>query len=158
MLISLTVACVLNREDLKLKVKFYFALIKTNMNKSEIFNYWLKTAKEDYETAKALLASRRFVHCLFFCHLAIEKLLKGFVVKETGDNPLPTHKLSLLAKKTSINFSNEQFDLLDELTQFNIQARYNDIKLALHKKANQKFTKEYFDKTTKLYLWLKKQF
>jgi hypothetical protein len=45
---------------------------------------------------------------------------------------------------------------LTTINQFNISGRYDDINLALHKKANAKFTKHYLDLTKTHYLWLKK--
>jgi HEPN domain-containing protein len=96
-------------------------------------------------------------HCLFFCHLFIEKIIKALVVKAT-EKPTPYgHKLSKLAKFTKIDFSEGQLDLLDELTAFNIEARYDDYKFHFYKKATKKYTQEYLSKSKDIYQWLKKK-
>jgi len=46
-------------------------------------DYWVKGAFSDIETAELLLTGKKYVKSLFFCHLAIEKILKALVVKNT---------------------------------------------------------------------------
>ncbi len=127
------------------------------ISKEEAVKHWVKSSKLDLETAEDLFKTKHYHHCLFFCHLFVEKILKGLVVKETGENPLPIHKLRRLANETGIEFSEEQLKLLDEITDFNIRARYNDIKFKFYKKATKGFTEEYFGKSKEIYQWLKDQ-
>jgi HEPN domain-containing protein len=47
-------------------------------------SYWLESAVYDLETGKTLLRSKKYPYALFFGHLAIEKVLKALVVKQTG--------------------------------------------------------------------------
>lgn len=127
------------------------------MKLKEAVDYWLKSAQEDLKTAESLFKSKRYVHCLFFCHLFIEKALKALIVKNTKDNPLPIHNLRRLAKDSGVNFTQKQTRLLKEINEFNIRARYNDIKFRFFKKATPMFTKGYLQKSKDLYLWLKTQ-
>lgn len=126
------------------------------MKIDKLINYWIKSSEEDLKTAMSLFNSKRYHHCLFFCHLFIEKILKALVIKTTGKPAPYGHKLTKLANLTRINFSNEQLDLLDEITAFNIEARYNDYKFQFYKKATKSYTQEYFQKAKQIYLWLKK--
>ncbi len=119
--------------------------------------YWIESAEEDYRTAQSLLSVNRFAHCLFFCHLMNEKILKALVVKATNDYAPFDHNLSLLATKTGMEFSSEQLDLLDEINAFNIKSRYDDYKFKFYKKATKEYAEKYFNESTKLYLWLKEQ-
>lgn len=105
------------------------------MSIREAINYWVKSSEEDLKTAKSLFDSKRYAHCLFF----------------------PIHNLPRLSKDTGIMFSAEQALLLDEINEFNIRARYNDVKFRFYKKATPEFTKNYFNQAEKLYLWLKKR-
>ena len=58
------------------------------MNSSNQIEYWIKASKLDWETASDLFFSGKNYHfCLFLCHLAIEKLLKALVIKETDRHP-----------------------------------------------------------------------
>ena len=127
------------------------------MTKQTMIDYWIKGAEEDAITAETLFTSKRYVPCLFFCHLFTEKIIKGIIVKETGEPAPYGHKLSRLASFTTISFSKDQLDLLDELTGFQISARYEDYKFQLSKKATVTYTKDYLDKSKELYLWLQKQ-
>lgn len=49
-------------------------------------DYWAESAEYDFETGKNLLESKKFPYALFFAHLAIEKILKAIVVKNTGEH------------------------------------------------------------------------
>lgn len=127
--------------------------MKTNI----LIDYWVKSSEEDLKTAESLFSSRRYHHCLFFCHLFIEKIIKALVVKSTHKPAPYGHKLTKLAHLTGIAFTDGQLDLLDDLTAFNIEARYNDYKFQFYKKATRKYTQDYFLKAKELYLWLRKK-
>jgi len=127
------------------------------MTLKEAIQFWVKSANEDFITAQVLFECQRFVHCLFFCHLFVEKILKASVVKAIHDNPPYSHKLVSLAQLSRVNFTKEQLILIKGLTEFNLKARYDDIKLSLYKKANKDYTQNYFQKCKELFLWLKGQ-
>ncbi len=127
------------------------------MDKSEIVEYWLKSAEEDYKMVRELLILKHYVYSLFFCHLAIEKILKALVVKKTKKHAPYIHNLTRLAEIAGLEISELQYDALFEISTFNIKARYDDYKLNFYKKATKEYTKKYFEETTNLYLWLKKQ-
>lgn len=127
------------------------------MNLKEAIHYWLKSAEEDLKTAESLFNAKRYAHCLFFCHLFIEKTLKALIVKNTKEAPLPIHNLPRLAKDASISFSKEQISLLDEINEFNVRARYNDVRFRFYKKATMEFTQKYFKKSKEIHSWLKKE-
>ena len=127
------------------------------MKINEMINHWLEGAKDDLKTAKSLFASKRYHHCLFFCHLFIEKIIKALVVKKTKQQAPYGHNLVRLAELSGIEFSEEQLDLLAEITSFNIEARYNDYKRRFSKKATKKYAERYFKKAKDIYLWLKRK-
>jgi HEPN domain-containing protein len=127
------------------------------MNIKEIIDYWLKSAEEDLKTAESLLKSKRYHHCLFFCHLFIEKIIKALVVKKTKRQAPYGHNLLRLSELSGIKFSQKQLDLLDEITSFNIEARYNDFKFKFYKKATLDYTRFYFRRAKEIYLWLKQK-
>ena len=127
------------------------------MSVKQMVNYWIRSAAEDLLTAENLFDSKRYLPCLFYCHLFVEKIIKAIIVKQTNQPAPFGHKLSRLAKLTSISFSTIQLDLLDNLTAFNIKIRYEDYKFELYKKATTSYTKKYLEKAKELYLWLKEQ-
>ena len=124
----------------------------------ELIRYWLKGSDYDWKTAQDLFKSRNYPYCLFMCHLSVEKLLKGLIVKETKDHPPFTHNLVYLGGKLSIEFSKEQIQLLEEMNDFNLEARYPDEQMAFYKKADQPYAKRYKEAARILREWLKKKF
>lgn len=122
-----------------------------------LIDYWLRSSDENLKTAETLFPAGRNTHCLFFCHLAIENMLKALVVKTTNTHVPYTHDLVSLAQLTGISFSNEQLEDLKEINTFNIKARYDDYRFEFYKKATKDYTEDYFIKTRELYLWLKRQ-
>jgi HEPN domain-containing protein len=120
--------------------------------------FWRESAQYDYGVAKVLFEKTKYPYALFFCHLCLEKTLKGLVVKITGKPADPIHNLVLLAKKTDLLFTEEQVDFFTVVSQFNIQARYQGYKSAFYKQATKTYTKEYLFKTEAMLQWLTKKF
>lgn len=127
------------------------------MSVKKMIDYWVRSAAEDLVTAEGLFKLERYLPCLFYCHLFVEKMIKAIIVKKTNQPSPFGHKLSRLAKLTSISFSEKQLNLLDDLTAFNIKARYEDYKFEIYKKATKDYTKNYLEKAKELYLWLKEK-
>lgn len=120
--------------------------------------FWEKSGQEDWETANFLFTGKRYAPCLFFCHLSLEKLLKGLVITNTENSAPHTHDLERLAVLSGINFSKEQANTFKTMTRFNISSRYDDQKLSFHEIADKKFTEKYLIITKKLFIWLKNQY
>ena len=52
------------------------------MTKKEHIEYWIKTSQDDWETVESLLNSKRYLHCLYFSHLVLEKICKAHWVNQ----------------------------------------------------------------------------
>jgi len=128
------------------------------MTKKDVISYWIDTATEDLATADGLFQLKKYHHCLFFCHLALEKLLKGLVYKKTKSHPLPLHNLAKLAEQADLGLSPRFKKDLEEITTWNIQARYDTIKRHFYKKATPVFTKAWLKKIKEMFVWLKNQY
>lgn len=126
------------------------------MNSKKVVAYWRQTADEDWQIANSLFKLKHYAACLFYCHLTLEKLLKGLVVLRTQDHAPYIHNLSRLSDVAGLVCTLQEKEELSVINQFNIAGRYDDIKLALHKKANAQYTKQYLKLTNKYYSWLKK--
>ena len=123
----------------------------------EIELFWKNQSKEDLKTAEVLFFSGRYVPCLFFCHLAIEKLLKSLVVRQTNHHASYDHNLILLCEVAKIIIPENELDLFDEINSFNIKGRYDDYKSRFYKKATKTYTEKYLNETKRIILWLRKQ-
>lgn len=128
------------------------------MTAKDLIEYWKKGAADDLDTAEKLVQAKKYHHGLFFCHLSLEKLLKGLVFKNTQNHASPIHDLLKLSTEAKLNLSKEQENNLVEISKWNIRARYDSYKFEFYRKANREYTDKWFDKGKGLYLWLKNQF
>ena len=124
------------------------------IDKEKTISYWRSHAEYDLETAQSMQTVGRYPYCLYMCHLAIEKILKGIVVEVTDDHAPYTHDLIALGELTGIVFSNGQKKLLVAVNEFNMEVRYPDWKDTFYKLATQEFTERYLSASKELYLWL----
>ncbi|HJX50679.1 MAG TPA: HEPN domain-containing protein [Candidatus Nanoarchaeia archaeon] len=127
------------------------------MNKQEKIQYWIKSAEKDWMVAGHLFEKEDYPYALFFGHLTIEKLLKAIFVSKVDEPPPFTHRLTYLAEKTGIAISPERMELLEIITDFNLEARYPDEKFSFHKKCTKEFTETNLKKIEEIREWLLQQ-
>lgn len=120
------------------------------MGKKQIINSLLLKAKKDVETAKDLFRLKHYDWSLFVWHLAIEKILKAKIVS-LNQEIIYTHDLVRLAKLAEIPLGQELTSQLNEITTFNIEARYDDYKLSFYKKADLGYTKKWIKICQQIY-------
>jgi HEPN domain-containing protein len=124
------------------------------MNKQEKVRYWIKSAENDWRVAGHLFEKGDYPYALFFGHLTIEKLLKALFVQKFDESPPYTHRLTYLAEKTGLTTSPEKLELLEIITDFNLETRYPDEKFSFYKKCTKEFTEAYLRKIEELKEWL----
>ena len=120
-------------------------------NVKKLTKYWQIIAERDYETMLGLFKIKRYPESLFFGHIVLEKILKGLVVAEIKNEAPYIHNLTKLAEISKCDLSKEELDLLDEVNDFNIRARYPEYKLQFYKQCDKEYAKNYLDKINKLY-------
>ncbi|MBM3403553.1 MAG: HEPN domain-containing protein [Bacteroidetes bacterium] len=127
------------------------------MDYERSINHWIESSDRDFQTMSNLFNSKDYSWSLFLGHLVIEKLLKAIVVKATRQYPKPIHDLSRLAILGQLNCSNEQLDLLDTITTFNINTRYEDYKLEFYQRCTKDFAETWISHIKELRKWIKSQ-
>jgi len=128
------------------------------MSPQDIIKYWQDTAAEDWATAESLFETNHFSNALFFCHLSIEKLLKGLVYVKTNEPPLRIHNIEKLAQETRLSVPTEYHLYFDEITSWNMEARYDSIKREFYTKATKQYSQRWMKIAKEIFLWLKKQY
>lgn len=128
------------------------------MKIKEHSEYWRLSSLRDWKTSKGLFELKRYDSCLFFCHLTLEKLLKGIVILHTRKNAPFIHDLERLSFIGGIQLSDSQINHLKEISAFNIAGRYSDYKFDFYKKCNRSYTQKYLLKTELLIRCLKKKY
>lgn len=124
------------------------------MQKQVFIKYWIDASEIDFKAMQNLFESKDYVWSLFLGHLVIEKLLKALAVQNGKENIPKIHDLTKIAKAAGLNMDENQMDLFDVITSFNIEARYPDYKHEFYKKCDQKFTTLHIDKIKELREWL----
>lgn len=125
------------------------------MDIEKIYNHWVTTSDNDYNTMIHLFGVKDYHWSLFIGHIVIEKLLKAKIVRITSEHSPFTHDLRRLAKLSKIEFQNNQLGWLDTITTFNLNARYDNYKQAFYEKCTLEFTSEWISNIKELRLWIK---
>lgn len=117
----------------------------------KLVNYWQETADHDHKIMRSLFKTKHYDASLFFGHIVLEKVLKALVVKETRDHAQYTHNLVKLAGVSKIELNGKELNLLKEVNDFNIEARYPEQKLQFYKLCTKKYAEKYINEIDKLY-------
>ena len=99
----------------------------------------------------ALFEAKKYSNCLFYGHIALEKILKALVVQETKNHAKPTHNLLLLCKQARVALEKGDLEFLSEVNKFCLKARYPDYKLSFYKLCTKEFTKTKIELIKKIY-------
>lgn len=127
------------------------------MNNIDLMNFWIESSDEDYNVMNVLHNNKKNSYCLFFGHLVIEKLLKALYAKNNKNAPYApkSHDLLHLAEKTELELTERQEDLLDTITRFNMNARYDDYKKEFYLKCTDEYTEQQLKNIEEVRIWLK---
>ncbi len=126
-------------------------------NIDKIVQHWLDSADKNQETMTHLVDSKDYSWSLFLGHLVIEKTLKALYVKRLKQHAIFTHDLLRLANKIDLELSEDFEEWLDEITTFNLNARYDNYKQDFYKRCTKDFTDTWLDRIEKIRLWLRNQ-
>ena len=74
--------------------------------------YWREGSQEDWVVGQELVERGRIRHGLFFVHLALEKVLKAHVCRQTRDLAPRIHNLVRLAEQAALPLDQDQQDIL----------------------------------------------
>lgn len=115
------------------------------MDFEEKAKIWKENANRNVGDAKDFFKIKHYDWSLFVWSLALEKIIKARIVELQKEVPL-IHNLITLCKVAEIELTEAEKMELSEVNTYNIEARYEEIKSALYKKA----TKEYAEKWVRI--------
>ncbi len=124
------------------------------MDVREQIAYWTTGSQEDFDAAGSLLEKGHLRHCLFFAHLAIEKVLKALVVRRTEEEPPKIHNLIRLAKLAQLQLDEDREDLLREFGQYQLEGRYPD---SQQLQLSDRYVQQELNRTQEILEWLRQQ-
>ena len=128
---------------------------KSNIDIEKIKKHWIDTSDEDYQTMLVLFDSKSYSWSLFLGHISVEKLLKANYVSKNKNHAPYTHNLYRLAELSGVELTDEYADWLDEISAFNLNARYDDYKREFFSICTEEYTKEWIEKIKIIRLWIK---
>jgi HEPN domain-containing protein len=102
-----------------------------------------------------LYDSKSFGWALFLGHISTEKLLKALYVKQFKEHAPYTHNLYRLGELIGLDMSEEQSDWLDEITSFNLNARYDDYKKEFFLLCTKEYTHTWIERIKIVRTWIK---
>lgn len=113
------------------------------MTQEESVKIWLDGANDALDTTDKLFENGKYHHALFFLHLALEKILKCLYVSIKSEAPPYIHNLKQISQMVGMTLSEEELGQLDEISEFNVSARYEDYKYKIYKKATREYTEKW---------------
>lgn len=114
--------------------------------------HWRQGAEEDWNFGLAALDDMgKPRHGLFFLHLSLEKVLKGHFCKTAEDIAPRLHNLVRLAELSGLPVTEEQLDLLADMSSFNLEGRYPDLLAPAPTMAE---AREYARRAEEVFKWL----
>ncbi len=126
-----------------------------NIDIDQIIKHWIETSDDDFKTMLTLYNSKSYGWALFLGHISTEKLLKALYIKRFKEHAPFTHNLYRLGELIGLEMTEEYSDWLDEITSFNLNARYDDYKKEFNKICTQDYTKNWIEKIKIIRIWIK---
>ena len=128
---------------------------KSNIDVDKIVKHWIETSDDDFNTMLTLYDSKSYGWALFLGHISTEKLLKALYVKRFREHAPFTHNLYRLGELIGLEMSDEYSDWFDEITSFNLNARYDDYKKEFYKLCTPEYTQAWIEKIKTIRTWIK---
>ncbi len=125
------------------------------MKQRDIVDYWVSEADESFHVATHLFEKKDYSYALFFGHLAVEKIIKAILAKNSTEQVPRSHNLLRLVQSAHIEITEKQQHALIRITAFNLESRYPDYKKEFRKKCTAQFTTTELQKIKEIFTWLK---
>jgi HEPN domain-containing protein len=123
----------------------------------KLIRYWVDSSEKDYQAMVHLFEKGDFTWALFIGHLVLEKLLKAWYVQNMAERPPFIHDLVRLAEKGNLLVDDDQKDVLDTISTFNIRGRYDDYKMEFYSKCTREFVMKWIENIKDMKKWIEEK-
>lgn len=121
----------------------------------KLIQYWEKGSTLDWQTSTEILnGTQRFSAALFYLHLSLEKSFKAKLVSRTKAHAPYTRNLLHLVEKLGWEVDDATLNILAQINDFNLEARYPDEKREFELKATKEFANEFLEKGRDILKWI----
>ena len=111
------------------------------MTKEQYVDYWMNTAEEDWTTVGVLFAMERYLHCLYWAHLMLEKLANALWIKNNSDNiPPKSHDIVWLLGESKVDLGKDYTEFLYKFNRFQLLDQSLDHTSKLYQACTKEFT------------------
>lgn len=124
------------------------------MNTGKVIERLISSSDDNQRSMVNMFRSGEYLWALFVGHLSVEKLLKAYYVKNIGGNYPHSHNLVKLAQASGLKLTEKQTIELNTITQFNIEARYEEYKKELYEKCTKEYTEINISTINEARAWL----
>lgn len=121
------------------------------------YNEWFLQSDYDLGTAEDMFKSGRYIYCIFMCHLSLEKVLKGLLIKKTGEFPIKTHSLVYFSEKIGISANEKHYEFLYTLDKISVPTRYPESLSKLIAVFTKEKSEDILKTTKEIQQWIKLQ-
>ena len=118
---------------------------------------WMLQARSDLKNADGLLKTGRYIGCVFFCHLAMEKSLKAVFYHKFKKEPPKTHNLTFLVDETGIEPPHDLKKLIARLATASVPTRYPEDLRRLAGKYTKGAAIKIFEQSKEVLKWISDQ-
>ena len=119
---------------------------------------WLKQAESDIKTANHVAKDKQSFYALFFCHLAVEKALKGLYFKRLGVVPPKTHNLLYLLEKVEEQPTKDVYKFFLKMNEVHIVTRYPEDIGKIQRMFSSDYISFALEKSKETIEWIKSKF
>ena len=116
---------------------------------------WIDGAEEALGIAEQQLDSGRHLWAIFFCHLAIEKMLKAAVINITGEAAPRTHNLRYLTGLAGMPTDHPHFEFISKLSDLSVPTRYPEDMMEMGTAFTKDVAKQYTLKAREVMSWIR---
>lgn len=117
---------------------------------------WRKSSRYDLRAASQMLRGGYHIYTIFFCHLAVEKMLKAVTEKVSGKTPPKTHNLRYLLERAGLKPPQDMFESIGALSDLSIPTRYPLDLESNSKTYTKERAKEYLRRAKEAVRWIEK--
>ena len=128
----------------------------TEMDRKDLVQAWLDQVHEDISAAECLLQGGHGLYVAFFCHQALEKVLKAYYLATHDDDPPYIHSHGRLLDICGLTdeLPPENLRFIDFMVPMYIKARYPQQKLVAARLLDKETCLYIIDKTKELTQWI----
>jgi HEPN domain-containing protein len=128
------------------------------MENDRLFQKWKTISEDDLRMAQLAHTNGMFLHAAYNCQQAVEKILKGYILLFTNQDPPYTHDLVRLYRVVpqvtiSLGFAESVYA---NLTAFYLGTRYPSHRDGIAKNLSSKTVEEYLNLAKELIAWVDK--